>query len=137
MILAIALGGLTFFILRYNGAAEMNRTTWGNNMFFAYLGGITGSLMVFMLSKVISSYVGTISNVRTISRNTMFIIFFHWFLLRILSVFVNRVCDSGGINTLEIICVSFLLLTFVLAFSKIIIDYGIVKYPILYGKYKG
>lgn len=136
-ILTVVLGGITFIILRYNGAAQINGPTLGTNIFLDYLGGVTGSFMVFMSSKVISFHAGSIGYFKIVSRNTLFIIFSHWFLLRIFSELLNRCYNLNGESTLVIICISFLLSVFVLALSKIIIDYGIVKYPILYGKYKG
>ena len=133
-ITAVALGVITSFVLSFNGSAQMISPGFGNNIFLNYLGGTAGSLMIVLLSKVISSYSGDIGYVKIVSRNTLFIIFSHWFLIRIFSGLFNRTYNYGGESTLGIICASLILSVFVLALSKLIIDYGIVKMPLLYGK---
>lgn len=72
-------------ILKINGAAQMIRPSFGRNIILNYIGGISGTIMVFSISMLLAKYFNNMPFVKTISRNTLFIIFFHWFLLNIIS----------------------------------------------------
>lgn len=68
-------------ILKYNGVVQMNMNITEKlkykSLVLAYLGGITGTYMVYKFSRLFNS-----ENifVKTIAKNTLFIIFFHTFI---------------------------------------------------------
>ena len=54
LFLAIISGIIVYLILIINGAAQMNVLSYGDNVILNYLAGIIGSLMVFMIAKLLT-----------------------------------------------------------------------------------
>lgn len=120
-------------IYRINGPAQMNGPSFGKNILLNYLGGISGSMMVifFVLKfKCISN------NFKQIARNTLFLIFYHWFVLYVLrSVgFFNlwKLMDNYVWAALMMAIYAIL----VLHSSIPVISYLNKKHPIILGKKK-
>ena len=51
-VLAFATAGVIYF----NGGSDVNGTNWGNNLALFYIGGLTGSFMIFAISFVLGQY---------------------------------------------------------------------------------
>lgn len=56
IVLVILYIGLTYLMYRFNGVVNTNRCHYGNNIILYYIGGLTGTLFVAHLSKLIASY---------------------------------------------------------------------------------
>lgn len=127
---------LLCLILYYNGPVQMNGPIYRNSVLWNYIAGFTGTMMVFMLSQWFANKWGNRDYVHIVSRNTLFIIFSHWVLLSPCSIIADRLptvfTDNLIITFMMAICVSVI----VLCISKLIIDYNVNKYPILFGKQK-
>lgn len=75
MLICISFGAIICLVYKYNGAAQMNGPSVGNDVIINYIGGCAGTFLVF----IISHYFRTLPKyIKSISRNTLFIIFFHW-----------------------------------------------------------
>lgn len=129
-------GVVVALILGFNGAAQMNGPSFGKNIIANYVAGISGSLMVFTMSMFIANYFKARNSIRTISRNTLFIIFFHWLLLVPCNYVVRKYLVEFCSNNICILSMPIVISLIILATSKFAIDYGIVRYPILFGKQK-
>jgi len=116
-----------------NGAAQMNGPSFGDNIIMNYLAGISGSLFIFTISKI---SLGLPKSVKTISRNTLFLIFYHWLFLcvcsklRIISLLTST--DNPWIRILEMIIMTCI----VLCSSVYVVRILESKMPVLLGKYK-
>ena len=75
MFICITFGAIICLVYKYNGAAQMNGPSVGNDVIINYIGGCAGTFLVFYISR----YFRTLPKyIKSISRNTLFIIFFHW-----------------------------------------------------------
>lgn len=79
-----------YFILQINGAAQMIGPSFGNNILLNYSAGIAGTFLIISLSMLLSRRLGDNSTNRIISRNTLFIIFFHWVLLIPIGMIIRK-----------------------------------------------
>ena len=127
-------GWVVYLVLISNGAAQMNGPFYGKNVLLYYIGSLSGCIMLFMVAKMLSKMFGKIDYVKIISRNTLFIIFSHWILLWLIGRFFIKGLKLIEVGSCELIVASFVLSSFVLCLSKIMIDYGVGRYPILFGK---
>lgn len=125
-----------YFTLQINGSAQMIAPSFGNNVLLNYSAGIAGTLLIMALSMLIAKKLGDNVTNRTISRNTLFLIFFHWVLLipfrMIIWKILAVISDRTGYTFLMAALVSFC----ILVVSKYIITYGVKRFPMLYGKSK-
>lgn len=127
---------IVYLILIYNGAAQMNGPSFGKNIILNYLAGLSGTVFVFVLSMILANMFKSKIYVRTISRNTLFIIFSHWVLLAPCSIIIKNVLAKVSDNSFYILVVSIIVSTTVLQLSKVMIEYGLRGFPVLFGKYK-
>ena len=51
-------GFIVWLALQFNGAAQMNGPSYGNNLLFNYVAGCCGSIMVFLIAVVLSKLIG-------------------------------------------------------------------------------
>ena len=127
---------LLICIYKTNGLIQMNmqitEKLQNKSLLLAYLGGISGTLLVVMISKFFK-----LSNdfVDTISKNTLFIIFSHFLLLFIFAwckfTFIVNYCTNSMLATVYALLISFTIL---------IINYYVIKIlqkhcQIVLGKY--
>lgn len=133
--LAVLFGVIVYVDLAMNGAAQMNGPSYGKYILANYLAGFSGSMMVFLISILIAKNLHENSCVKTISRYTLFIIFFHWVLL----LFFGRILHSEflhGMGTIGYILCAFTLSVFILAVSYYVIILWGNKYTLVFGKKK-
>ena len=131
------LGGMAvYYILQINGPAQINVLSFGDNVLLNYLAGIVGSLMIFMIAKITTGIWHEKEWIKTISRNTLFIIFFHWFILTIWGMLISKaiIIMNVHVSFVFIMCVSFLITLVILWISKVICDYGVKIVPFVFGK---
>ncbi len=136
----IAILAICFFlntILNYNGLIQMNlyinENIQNKSLLLNYLGGIFGTFMIIMFSKI---FVKENKFVKIIAQNTLFIIFFHWLLL----FFTRWLKIQSIIPNLTNISYKFLFIIF-FAYLLLIISYYSIKLlekycPIVLGKYQ-
>lgn len=135
-VLGLTIVGIVF---KYNGEAQMNGPSFGKNILINYVAGVAGSYAIFMLSAIFADIFKERKLIYDISRNTLFIIFFHFFLL----AFIGKIIDVGltqiniHLNSFAVLVATFLLSVTILYFSKLIMvtisKWG-NKYFILFGK---
>ena len=123
-------------ILKWNGAAQMNGPGYGVNIFCNYMAGIAGTISVCSLSKIAASYLNNKNYIRTISRNTLFLIFFHWLLLAVCGFIINKIFRNIYTDGTCIIVSSLILSQIILFVSWKVISYGACRFPVLFGKQK-
>ena len=121
---------MTIIILGINGPTQMNGPSCGKSVLLNYVAGISGTMIIFLLS----SYGSSRSFVKLISRNTLFLIFYHWIMI----IFINQV---GFRSLLDDVCNPFVQLAIIIvlvALSLLSANYVIKflqrKYPIILGK---
>ena len=68
--------GLTYLVFCLNGIVDTNHCLYGNNILLYYLGGLTGTLFVAHLSKLIAGYIPIWTGIYTIVSGAMLIIGF-------------------------------------------------------------
>lgn len=134
--IAIFAGLSVYYILKCNGAAQMNGPSYGRNIFVNYIAGILGSFMVLAISKCLESRFHKRGFVRIISRNTLFLIFYHWLLLGITAQFFRKILLFWGVNTFSIITTALLITSIIHWISIITIKRMVDKCPMLFGKIK-
>lgn len=127
---------LVYYVLINNGAAQINGPSHGRNIFINYIAGISGSFMVFAIAKCMELYFYPRNFIRLISRNTLFLIFFHWLLLVLMSRLFKRVLLFYVVDTFSIIAIAFLETAIILWISIITINRMVDKCPMLFGKNK-
>jgi fucose 4-O-acetylase-like acetyltransferase len=123
---------LLFGIYSYNGFAQMNGPSVGRDPILNYAGGLSGSAIVIFIAMLIKNGNSLVLN---ISRNTLFIIFFHWLLLIIMGKL--QIFKLWNFIDNSLIAVFFTtLLSFLLLFPiNHVIKFLEIKYPIVLGKY--
>ena len=136
LLIAIVSGVMVYIILQINGIAQMNVLSYGNNLFMNYMAGILGSLMIFMIAKIWADICHEKEWIKTISRNTLFIIFFHWLVLTIWGMILSKAIVLMGINVNFVfrMCTSILISAVIFWISKKTIDYGVGRFPLVFGK---
>lgn len=112
----------------WNGAAQMNGPSVGKDVIVNYLAGISGTLLVFNVSQMLGKLP---DNIRLISRNTLFIIFFHWccLLFPFRKLFIG---ENVVIYVIECCLFSLIILSLNFISIKVLMNYC----PFLLGKYK-
>lgn len=117
-------------LLNVGGASQMNGPVYGKSIFFSYAAGIIGTMFVFLLS----SLSGNLNFVKLISRNTLFLIFYHWILLFVLNAIglykIYNIISCAYLQLIIMIC----FVAFTLYSSKFVIVYLLKKFPIILGK---
>lgn len=136
LLIAFIMGMTVYYILQINGPAQINVLSYGDNVLLNYLAGIVGSLMIFLIAKISTGIWHEREWIKTISRNTLFIIFFHWFVLTIWGMFISKIIIIMDIKVsfAFIMCVSFMITLVILWISKIIYDHGVKRLPLVFGK---
>lgn len=124
----LTFGVLICLVYKYNGAAQMNGPSVGNDVVINYIGGIAGSLLVFNISMLFSKLPDYI---KLISRNTLFIIFFHWCCL----MFVRELMFVTSFLIVHFVeAVIFAILILIASYFAIL---RLGKYcPVMLGKYQ-
>lgn len=136
LLIAFILGMTVYYILQINGPAQINVLSYGDNVLLNYLAGIVGSLMIFLIAKISTEIWHEREWIKTISRNTLFIIFFHWFVLTIWGMLISKIIIIMDIKVsfAFIMCVSFMITLVILWISKVIYDHGVKRLPLVFGK---
>ena len=124
------------FVLVVNGPAQMIGPSYGRNLFLNYSAGIVGTMFIVSISMLLAKYFGENANIRAVSRNTLFIIFFHWVLLIPFGAFMKRCVSILGDNLFVMFITTSILTLCILAISKYAINLGTNRFPLLFGKYK-
>lgn len=125
-----------YFILQINGAAQMNGPGFGNNILLNYSAGIAGTVLIISLSMLLSRRLGDNSTNRIISRNTLFIIFFHWVLLIPTGMIIKKMLATISSRVDYTLFMAILVSACILVISKYAISFGVKRIPVLYGKQK-
>lgn len=125
-----------YFILQINGAAQMNGPGFGNNILLNYSAGIAGTFLIISLSMLLSRRLGDNSSNRIISRNTLFIIFFHWVLLIPTGMIIRKMLATISSRVDYTLFIAILVAACILVISKYAISFGVKRFPVLYGKPK-
>lgn len=133
--LAILCGIVVYIDLMKNGAAQMIGPSYGNYILPNYLAGFLGSIMIFLFSIPIARLFKARAFVKTISRNTLFIIFFHWIMLWFFGRLLH-VSFLYGIGAICYVLCAFMLSVGVLLVSDFVINKWCDIYPIVFGKKK-
>lgn len=124
-------------ILYYNGLLKLNRPLEPVNnenpsLILMYIAGIIGSLLVILFSNLFKAKINFIDKV---SKNTLFIIFFHWFILYFLGwariPLHIAILDNIALKLVLIFILTVLLL-FLCYLAIIILE---KKCPLILGKY--
>lgn len=136
LIVALISFVLVVLVLEYNGAAQMNGPSFGKNILLNYSAGVFGSLGIFIISIIAAEIFKRKEYIYRISRNTLFIIFFHWLLLAPIGKVLRLTFVQIGINPTSISILTNTILTsiLILHFSKITITRFESKIPVLFGK---
>ena len=125
-----------YFILQINGAAQMIGPGFGNNILLNYSAGIAGTFLIISLSMLLSRRLGDNSTNRIISRNTLFIIFFHWVLLIPTGLIIRKMLATISSRADYTLFMTIIVAACILVISKYAISFGIKRFPVLYGKQK-
>ena len=125
-----------YFIMQINGPAQMIGPSFGNNILLNYSAGIAGTLFVLAMSMLFAKRLGDQAINRTISRNTLFIIFFHWVLLVPSGMIIRKMLATISDRADYTLLMSVLVAACILGVSEFAITYGLKRFPILYGKTK-
>lgn len=120
-------GVVVYLVYKYNGAVQMNGPSVGKDVILNYIGGCAGTLLVFNISMYFNKLPQCI---KIISRNTLFIIFFHWCCL----LFVWK---PMFVTNYEIV---YLVEAFIFAILILIASYFVIRWcdnhcQIVLGKY--
>ena len=128
-------GGIVYIDLLINGASQMNGPSYGIYILPNYMAGLLGSIMIFLLAFLMDRIFKEKALVKRISRNTLFIIFFHWVMLTLFGriLHVRLLSEIGTIG--YIIC-AFILSVGILLVSDFVINRWCDKYPVVFGKKK-
>lgn len=120
-----------FVIMKYNGLVRIADLITSlkpqTSLILTYIGGVAGTLMVCLFS----TYIKVIPDfIKTISRNTLFIIFFHYLIIFIESIFKIKIATDCSIT---IVVISLTIVSLILNYVTIKI---LEKYaPFVLGKY--
>ena len=125
-----------YFILQINGAAQMNGPSSGNNILLNYSAGIAGTFLIISLSMLLYRRLGDNSTNHIISRNTLFIIFFHWVLLIPTGMIIRKMLATISSRADYTLLMAIIVAVCILVISKYAIVFGVKRFPVLYGKQK-
>jgi hypothetical protein len=89
---------ITIFINDYNGRVDMCTGSYGKNIVFYYLCGISGTLFIFSLSWLLNSY--TNKFVRTISLGTVILIGFNLLSISVAKKMISFIAPHLEISTI-------------------------------------
>lgn len=132
VILSIFMLYLVYVALYLNGSAQMNGPGIGRNVLLYLMGGIAGSLSILFVCQ----FLGRSNLIRLISRNTLFIIFFHWLLLVFYSL-LRKEIDIWSFMENDYLAVAFTVVFSFLLFVPIVFAIKLLlpHFPLLFGKY--
>lgn len=124
---------ILLIVYRINGSAQVNGPSFGNNILLNYLGGLSGSMMVIFF---VLKFKRVGNNHKQIARNTLFLIFYHWVVLRVLGFL--------GLFNLWKLIDNYVWAALMMAIYAILVLYSSIpvvsflntKYPIVLGKKK-
>lgn len=121
-----------YIMLDINGPSQMNGPGIGDNVCFYLIGGFAGSFAIILISQFGKS----LNVVKIISRNTLFIIFYHWLLLVLYSAIKTKF-DLWTLIENDYVALFGSFVFSVLLFIPITLTilYLGPQYPILFGKY--
>lgn len=105
----------------YNGSVGLHRCEYGGNMFWFLMGGVSGSLMIFSVSKMLGHATKTIA---VISRGTIIILGFHKLFISLIFEFVSASYFDIAFAALIIV----LFIPIIIAIEK--------YFPLMMGKYR-
>lgn len=108
----------------YNGYVWMFKCEYGRNILLFILGGISGTAFFYVISLLLQKY--TPSYIVTISKGTILILGFHYFLIMIIRSYVNQ-----SATILDFLYAAFIVVLFV---PLIILIRK--HFPLLLGKYR-
>lgn len=127
---------LLCLVLKYNGFARMSHTLIMlyeiKSLFFMYFAGVIGTLMVIRFCKHIHSENFFVS---TISQNTLFILFYHWFILFFVQwAKINKFFffNNSSYWIQIIYCLIFSIINLIICFVTILL---LKRFPLIFGKY--
>lgn len=123
-------------VLYLNGAAQMIGPSFGKSVFLNFAAGISGTFCIFALSMRLANRFNSRRIILKISRNTLFIIFLHWFFLAPCSLIAKKMFPFLLSNSVLALFTSIVLTIGILGSSKYFIDKLLNLCPILLGKYK-
>lgn len=81
ILLSVFLLYMVYQVLQLNGPVQMNGPHVGRNILLYVVGGVAGSFSILFICQTFNSS----TLIQLISRNTLFVIFFHWLLLTLYS----------------------------------------------------
>lgn len=139
IVVSVLLCFVVGLILKINGAAQMNGPSFGKDIILNYIGGISGTLMIFSISMLLAKCFNNKPFVKTISRNTLFIIFFHWLLLEFISRIydkTNKLYEIPHVTNIDIVICSLIITIIILFISLYAINIGVKRVPVIFGKQK-
>ena len=136
-VLILACCFLLLVILNYNGLIQMNlvitEKLQNKSLLLAYLGGTIGTFMVIIFSDFFNK---ENKFIKTIAKNTLFIIFFHWLLLFFTRWLKLQLITTSFSNILSKFMFVVLFSTLILIVSYFTIKF-LGKYcPLVLGKYQ-
>lgn len=134
--MALVLALIVGVVLYFNGSAQMNGPSFGKSVFFNYAAGVSGTFCIFALSMCLANRFNSRLIILKISRNTLFIIFLHWFLLAPCCLIAKKMFPFLLSNSVLALFASIVLTIGILWSSKYFIDKLLKLCPILLGKYK-
>ena len=127
---------LLYLVLKYNGFARMSDAIPSlykvKSLFFMYFAGVIGTLMVIQFCKHIHSENFFVS---TISQNTLFILFYHWFILFFVQWAKINECfffNNSSYWIQIIYCLIFSIINLIICFVTILL---LKRFPLIFGKY--
>ena len=123
-------------VLYLNGAAQMIGPSFGKSVFLNFAAGISGTFCIFALSMRLANRFNSRRMILKISRNTLFIIFLHWFFLAPCCLIAKKMFPFLLSNSVLALFTSIVLTIGILWTSKYFIDKLLNLCPILLGKYK-
>lgn len=127
-------GMIVYIDLMTNGAMQINGPSY-NYILPNYLAGLSGSIMIFSLAILMDRFFKEKAHLKRISRNTLFIIFFHWVMLFFFGG-ILQVRLLLGIGAVGYIISAFILSVGILLISDFVIYILCEKYPVVFGKKK-
>ena len=132
--LAFVFALIVGLVLYLNGAAQMIGPSFGKNCLLNFAAGISGTFCIFALSMRLANRFNSRRIILKISRNTLFIIFLHWFFLAPCSLIAKKMFPFLLSNSVLALFTSIVLTIGILWSSKYFIDKLLNLCPILLGK---
>lgn len=121
---------ITVILLSINGPAQMNGPSCGKSVLLNYAAGFLGAMAIFLLS----SYGNNCKFVKLISRNTLFLIFYHWIMIIVISHIGLGHLLNTLYNPLAQLALIIVLTVLILVSAKYAIILLQRKFPVILGK---